>query len=83
MTIKEVVWTRQFEHDIKSVKDKATKERIRKQIEKIIKTPSTGKPLRYNLKGERTMYIGHFRLIYASDSEKLYLLKFEHRKKVY
>ncbi|MEM7826040.1 MAG: type II toxin-antitoxin system RelE/ParE family toxin [Candidatus Aenigmatarchaeota archaeon] len=83
MVIKEVIWTQKFEDELKKVKDTAIKERIKKQIEKIIKNPEVGKPLRFKLKGERTVYIKPYRLIYSVIGDKLYLLRFEHRKKVY
>ncbi|MEM5829568.1 MAG: type II toxin-antitoxin system RelE/ParE family toxin [Candidatus Aenigmatarchaeota archaeon] len=83
MVIKEVIWTQKFEDEFKKVKDTAIKERIKKQIEKIIKNPDVGKPLRFELKGERAVYIKSYRLIYSAIGDKLYLLRFEHRKKVY
>ena len=83
MVIKEVIWTQKFEDELKKVKDTAIKERTKKQIEKIIKNPEVGKPLRFKLKGERTVYIKPYRLIYSVIGDKLYLLRFEHRKKVY
>jgi len=39
--------------------------------------------LRYDLKGERTVYVKPYRLIYAYQETVLYLLRFEHRKEVY
>jgi len=83
MVIKEVIWTKKFEDEFKRVKNTVIKKRIKKQIEKIIKNPEVGKPLRFELKGERTVYIKPYRLIYSVIGDKLYLLRFEHRKKVY
>ena len=62
--------------------DNFDKERLKKQINKILDNPETGKPLKY-LRGERTIYIKPFRLIYALKNDELILLKFEHRKSVY
>ena len=67
----------------KKVKDKLTKEKTKKQIIKIIKNPEIGKPLRFRLKGERTVYVKPYRMIYTPIEDKLYLLRFEHREKVY
>ena len=67
----------------KKVKNKSTKEKIKKQIIKIIKNPEIGKPLRFRLKGERTVYIKPYRMIYTLIKDKLCLLRFEHREKVY
>jgi len=57
-------------------------DKLEKQIKKIIKNPSVGKPLKYK-RGERALYIKPFRLVYALRGEEIILLKFEHRKKVY
>ncbi len=70
----------------KSVKhlDTQQREKLAKIIEKIISKPDLGKPLKY-LRGERSLRIKPFRVVYAyrKDSKTLYLLKFEHRKSVY
>jgi len=81
--IERVVRTREFEKNVKSVKDKQLLEIAKRQINKIINNPNVGKPLRYNLKGERTIYVKPYRLTYAVEGDKLYLLKFKHRKHVY
>ena len=57
-------------------------EKLKKQITKIIENPLVGKPLRYK-RGERSLYIYPFRLVYAIKGNELILLKFDHRKKVY
>jgi len=44
-----------------------------KQIKKIIANPDVGKPLEYALKGERTVYVPPFRIIYAFKECKMYL----------
>lgn len=81
--VKSVVYTHKFEREFKKVKDNKVKEQLKKQIEKIIENPDAGKPLRYDLKGERTMYVKPYRLIYKLEGETLFLLRFEHRKEVY
>ena len=83
MKINSVITTEEYEKNVKHVKDKGTKDRIRKQIKRIIENPDAGKPLRHDLKGERSVHIQPFRLIYAVDCDKLILLRFEHRKDVY
>ncbi|MBS3140863.1 type II toxin-antitoxin system RelE/ParE family toxin [Candidatus Woesearchaeota archaeon] len=82
MVISEIIKTQKFEDDIKH-KDSLLKERIKKQIAKIIESPEIGKPLKYSLKSERTIYIKPYRLIYTLSNETLILLRFEHRKEVY
>ena len=59
--------------------DNFNKEKIEKQIRKVLENPNIGKPLKYS-RGERTLYIKPFRLIYAFCNNELILLKFEHRK---
>lgn len=69
---------------IKNVKglDSFNREKLEKQIRKIIENLQVGKPLKYT-KGERSLYIKPFRLIYAIRKEEIILLKFEHRKSAY
>jgi addiction module RelE/StbE family toxin len=81
--IKEIIWTQKFEHDFKKIKDRATQDKLEKQIMKIRFNPNFGKPLRYDLKGERTIYVKPYRLIYKTEGDKLILLRFEHRNHVY
>jgi addiction module RelE/StbE family toxin len=83
VVIRNVVWTEKFEHELKRLKDSAVKNRVKRQIEKILETPEAGKPLRFELKGERSLHIPPYRLIYATQGTTLYLLRLEHRKTVY
>jgi mRNA-degrading endonuclease RelE of RelBE toxin-antitoxin system len=78
----EVVYTEKFEKELKK-SDNSIKEKAIKQIKKIIENPEIGKPLRYNLKGERTVYVWPFRILYAHSENTIYFLRFEHRKDVY
>lgn len=78
----EVIYTEKFEKEIRK-SDSSIKEKVIKQIQKIIENPQVGKPLSYNLKGERTVYIWPFRIIYSFFDNTIYFLRFEHRKKVY
>lgn len=82
MVIKPIV-TKGFRDDIKKFKDKLLLERIEKQIRKIAENPKVGKPLGNVLKGERSVYIKPFRLVYSINGENLFLLRFKHRKDVY
>ena len=78
----EIIYTEKFEKEVKKL-DISIKEKVIKQIGKIIDNPETGKPLKYNLKGERTVYVKPFRIIYSFFNNILYFLRFEHRKNVY
>lgn len=83
VVITSVVWTEKFERELRKVKDKELKARVKKQIEEIVGNPEIGKPLRFELKGERSVRIAPYRLIYAMKGDTLYLLRFEHREEVY
>ena len=78
--IKFIVPIYKFERDVKKIRDKALKEKLQKQIDKIAENRSLGKPLRYGLKGEWSSYVKPYRLIYKVEGDKLILLRFEHRK---
>lgn len=77
-----VIYTEHFKEDFKKA-DKSVKDKAIKQIEKIITSPDVGKLLRHNLKGERTVYVKPFRIIYSYFGDSIYFLRFEHRKVVY
>jgi mRNA-degrading endonuclease RelE of RelBE toxin-antitoxin system len=83
VVITQVIWTKKFERELRKLRDKTIKDRVKDQIEKVLDNPETGKPLRFALKGERSVYVTAYRLIYAVQGETLYLLRFEHRKTVY
>jgi addiction module RelE/StbE family toxin len=81
--IREIVYTEKFERDVRKIRDGSVKEKLTKQIAKVAENPESGKPLRYGLKGEWTIPVKPYRLIYAVHSQRLILLRFEHRKEVY
>ena len=81
--IREIIWTQKFEEELKKIRDRATQDKLEKQIRKIYENPDFGKPLRYSLKGEWSVYVKPYRLIYKVEGDKLILLRFEHRKEVY
>lgn len=53
-----------FLKKIGKIKDKAIKERVKKQIKKIIQAPQIGKPMRFSRRGTREVHIPPFRLSY-------------------
>jgi mRNA-degrading endonuclease RelE of RelBE toxin-antitoxin system len=83
VVITQVIWTKKFERELRKLRDKTIKDRVKDQIEKVLDNPETGKPLRFALKGERSVYATPYRLICAVQGETPYLLRFEHRKTVY
>jgi len=60
-----VEFSSSFERRIKKIKNQAIKTKLKKQLKKIIENPEIGKPMRYNRKGSRELYITPFRLSYA------------------
>ena len=55
----------EFEKSFKKIKDNSLKERLVKQISKILENPEIGKPMRYSRKGTREVYVPPFRLSYV------------------
>ena len=72
--IKFIIATDSFEHDVKKIKDKALRGRLQRQIQKVAEDPDLGKPLRYALKGELSVRVKPYRLIYKVEGNKLILL---------
>ncbi|MEM3555599.1 MAG: type II toxin-antitoxin system RelE/ParE family toxin [Candidatus Micrarchaeia archaeon] len=81
--VKNIVFTNNFERSIRKLKDAALRERIKKKIAEIVERPETGKPLRFQRKGERSVKISPFRIIYALQGDTIYFLDFDKRNKVY
>ncbi len=68
--IYEIEQAKRFTNALKHIKDRELKERILKQISKIIDNPEIGKPMRFTRKGTREVYIHPFRLSYNYSEEK-------------
>ena len=51
-----------FKNQIKKIKDETVLDRVRKELKNLLKDLDTGKPLRYSLKGFRSIRIGKYRL---------------------
>lgn len=81
--IKYIIPTDKFKDDVKKIRDKTVKERLQKQINKLSEKPNLGKPLKYDLRGEWSIHLKPYRLIYKVDGDKLILLRYEHREIVY
>ena len=78
-----IVYLPVFKHFFNKIKDKLLKEKIIKQIEKIILNPEIGKPMRNLRKGTRELYIKPYRLSYAylPNEDKIIILSLYHKKK--
>lgn len=70
-----------FSKLVNKLKDKSSKEKIKKQIIKIIENPEIGKPMMYSRKGTREVYISPFRLSYAyiKEEDKVIFLDLYHK----
>ncbi|MFH1211399.1 MAG: type II toxin-antitoxin system RelE/ParE family toxin [Candidatus Woesearchaeota archaeon] len=79
----EIIFSQEFQQDFKKIKDKTTRLRIIKQIQKLEKHPEAGKPLQHELKNYRSLRVPPFRLIYRIENNKIIINCFEHRKEVY
>ena len=65
-----VIFDKKFESFISKIKDNLLKEKVIKQIDKIIAFPDIGKPMRFNRKGTREVYVKPFRLSYIHHVEQ-------------
>jgi len=66
---------------ISKIKDNTIKEHVKKQIKKILENPEVGKPMRYDRRGTREVYIKPFRLSYAyiKHENKVVFLQLYHK----
>ena len=74
-----VIFDQIFKKDFKKIKDLALKEKIIKQISKIKDNPKVGKPMRYDRKGTRELYISPMRLSYKTERDTVYILALYHK----
>jgi len=79
----EIIFSEEFKNEFKKIKDKTTRIKIIKHIKKLQLLPTSGKPLRYDLKNHRTTRIPPYRLIYRIEGDKIIINCFDHRKEVY
>lgn len=68
-----------FQKELGKIKDNTTKERLKKQIERIVENPEVGKPMMYMRKGTREVYISPFRLSYSYFNDKIVFLEIYHK----
>jgi mRNA-degrading endonuclease RelE of RelBE toxin-antitoxin system len=63
--------------------DNFIKEKVKKQVAKIVNNPEIGKPMKHERKGTRELYIKPFRLSYAylKEENKILMLDLYHAKK--
>ena len=76
-----VFFDESFEKTVRKVKDNFVKEKIKKQIEKIMQNPEIGKPMRYSRINTREVYISPYRLSYLflKNEDRLIILELYHK----
>lgn len=76
-----VAFGEHFQKSFSKLKDNLTKEKVIKQIEKLKLNPELGKPMRYDRKDTREIYISPFRLSYAyiKHEDKIVFLDLYHK----
>ncbi len=79
----EIIFSEDFKKEFKKIRNKAIRLKIIKQLKKLAQIPESGKPLRYDLKGNRSIRITPFRIIYRIEKNKIIINCFDHRKEVY
>lgn len=79
----EIRFDKDFISIFTKIKDNSLRERISKQIKKISENPEIGKPMRYDRKGTRELYIKPFRLsyLYIKNENLVYILELYHKDK--
>ncbi len=77
----DVEYTNDFEKSFRKIKHLTFKEKIKKQIKKIISSPEIGKSMKYFRKGSRELYASPFRLAYAylKSENKIIFLTIYHK----
>jgi len=74
-----VEFSSRFKKRLSKIRDNNLKEKVKKQIERIIETPEIGKPMMYSRKGTREVYISPFRLSYSYFGDKIIFLELYHK----
>ena len=70
-----------FLRTLSKIKDKTVKQKIKKQMIKILKDPDIGKPMKYARKETRELYIKPYRLAYSYFKNKIIFLDIYHKNK--
>ena len=83
--IKRIVYSERLEEILARLKKKNQPvfQQTLRQIDKILREPAIGKPLRYTLKNRRRVHVGSFVLIYEFRNGELRFLDFDHHDNIY
>ena len=71
--VKEIIRSDNFLRQLKKM-DKSLMEKVEKLVIKIIQNPEIGKPMRFDRRGTREVYVNAFRLSYSYNKNKDILL---------
>jgi len=73
----------EFRKSFLKIKDSLLKKKIIKRVEKLKENPALGKPMRYERKGTRELYVPPFRLAYAyvEEEDTIIILGIYHKNK--
>ena len=76
-----IEYKKDFLKKISKIKNKGFKEKVKKQVKKIVQDPEIGKPMRYNREGTREVYVKPYRLAYAymKTEGKIIFLEIHHK----
>lgn len=77
----DIIFDPLFKKKFKKITDKKIKEKIIKQISKIRSNPKIGKPMMYERKSTRELYIAPYRLSYEVKRNIVYVLALYHKDK--
>ena len=68
-----------FRKKFEKIRDISAKDRVKKQIRKIVEHPQIGKPIMYVRKGTRELYVAPYRISYAYMGGVIILLDIYHK----
>lgn len=79
----EIRFDKRFKVSFSKIKDNLLRIKIKKQVKKISENPNVGKPMEYERRGTREVYIKPFRLSYIHIQNKnlVYILELYHKKR--
>ena len=80
-----IIHEKGFLKGISKIRDKKTKERVKKKIKEIVKNPNLKGQFLIGRKLEKKIYIPPYRLLYSYDkrTNTLYFIDFDRRDRVY
>ena len=78
-----IKFSKKFEGQFRKIRDGKVRERILKNLDKLLRLPEAGKPLRHNLKSHRRLVIRPFRIVYHVEKDRIAIDFFEHRGRAY